>query len=134
MDLEGLLNDLIEVVQTIAPEIWEIAMRQALVNGIGALVWGLLFLVGAIVFFLLMRKVIIRRRVKRADYFERHHWPPETNRVPNDYTENEEIMAWLGGLAGTASLFISIIFFSDAIRFFINPGYYAIEALLDLAQ
>jgi len=116
-------SSLSDKIQEIAPQAWEIAIKQAYANAIGDVICSFLITVSLFVFMFLLRK----------------YWPPakrDTREYP--YAHNGE---WYSRLVFSsiipcvgivASLIVFVVNFTYAIKVFINPEYYAIKIIFDL--
>jgi len=110
------LAELVQFVKDIAPSVWGIAVRQAYVGMWQTLMWG--------VFILLLSAGfgIIARRAHRT-----------LNDLSDYDRESREVVMW-GCIIGSLIFFaISLTCFTHVIAVAINPEYYAVQILLELA-
>jgi len=112
---EGLLR-LIEVVETAAPELWAIGVKQAMIQGVAFLAGFLAFLGLAI--FTYYHSFRMLAEWKASQY--------------SRYSEKEFI--FFIGLFATCFLVTALVCGYGAVGRFLNPEYYAINLLMDLVK
>ena len=111
---DGLIQRLVEFVEKAAPVMWEAAYRQVYVNILQNTIYGLFFLVGAIVCYMFGR--YWKNREAKSSWDE----------------ENYTLYMLIFLTVGLIALFLSFLFFVPAIGGLINPDYYAIKNLINL--
>ena len=116
MEWTDLIQKLIDLVEQTAPELWRIATRQVVVNGVRDLIFGLVFIAALIVSVGMIKKLLQKQ----------------------DYAGDIEISSVIGLLLiGVCDLFFAIQGLLDiynVLGYFLNPEYYAIRVLMDLVQ
>lgn len=105
-----ILEMLVAIVQNTAPKVWEIAIRQAIVQSVGLWIGFALCLAGFTVTFNLMNKYI-----KKYRRFE---------------VDSLDIAGHIIFLSLTA--LIGSIFLYEALARIINPEYYAIQIIFEM--
>lgn len=124
--MEEIINRLIVLVQETAPEVWEIGIRQATVDGIWSLILALLFLVGIISFGYVISYWSKRDATKDERNKGKSRWD-------DDYDKIDYPFAILMGLFSEAFLIFFFVWqLGEGIKHLVNPGYYAIQSLLNL--
>jgi len=115
--MEELIVRLIDLVENTAPELWRIGLRQVLAVSIQSAI--------GIVFSVIIAYVCIRIAI----------WGKKN--MPDDYAEDEmwQVFAMVFGLVvGVVAIVIAITTMINLISYVINPEYYAIQYLLNLAR
>lgn len=104
------ITELVEYIQNLAPHVWEIYVRQMIVEGWRNVAWG----IGSLFFTLLFAALC------KASY----HWSQE---------EDQEGWIILSLFSIVVAMFCAVAaftYFTDAVAMFVNPEYYAIQKLL----
>ena len=117
MDWRDLLEELISLVETAAPKLWEIAIRQVYVEAIRNAVW---------VVFAAIFVVVCWRLLK---YFSKHQ-----GQDLFDGWEIDKLEPALSVFGLTISLLILVYNTNELISKLINPAYYAIEILISYVR
>ena len=105
---------MVEKIQEIAPYAWEIALRQVYAEAIGYALIPSLFLVVAI--------VILRWSLKKYERSDR------------DYTSDaDDVRIGISIGAGIVSLGFAIPYIAKLVMVLINPNYYAILKIVEMA-
>ena len=112
---EGLLK-LIEVVETAAPQLWAIGVRQATIQGIGFLM--ALLSLAVLTAYLLYRGAKLLQEYKITEY--------------QHYSDKEVVFVLFAG--GISGLVVTLMLAYSTIGRFLNPQYYAIKVLMDLVK
>lgn len=134
--MDEALNRLIDMIQSAAPEVWEVAVKQAIMYGIRDLIWVVIFLICIVIcsvgiryLWVVRKKIIEQNEIDKKEYLKTHDnlsWFIEKK------VDAEE--GWIYGLAVGIVLFVSVaipLLIGGVMRL-ANPGYYAIQMLLDL--
>ena len=132
--MEDIIRQLIDLVQQTAPEVWAIGLRQAVLQGVYSALFCLLFL-GATFLFYKLTMSLIKHHDKIVDENELRRQGELANF--SDWDKYESTEAWKWAIVGSiCGIFFtggfSLWLFWSALAHFINPGYYAIQALVDL--
>jgi len=124
------LDQLINIVQTGSQELWNIAIRQVIVNGIINAAWAALFIVMGIVGFKLARSRRLATKIMTEEEYKNSgkSWYYEyCNNIRFENRVKEIIVLIL-----TAICFIvAACQISSCAYYLSNPRYYAIRLLID---
>ena len=116
---EELIQKLIEVVTNTAPELWEIAIRQAYLSGVRALVWGFLCLGVGVWDLRYIKKTV--DRAKEGEYI-------------GDEDDLTVAAVVILGMVLIIVLIFGLMNISEGFSYLANSKYYAIKLLLDLVK
>lgn len=108
MNMDEALIELVKAIQAVAPSVWEIYMKQVIVNGIQDAIWILIMVVLGI--------ICVPRIGRFLEELDDSTIPP---------------LVWLiVALFGSIPLFLLL----DLIGYFVNPEYYVIKLMLETIQ
>lgn len=131
--MDEFLNRLIDLVQETAPEVWEVAMKQGLGNGIGLFVFAVIvsafslislgFAIHHFRIFLALKHYVF----DDSELRKKMTWTA----FKDERDENEDAAIFMFVVSFLLILSSLPIWYS-AIMHMVNPSYYAIKVLLDL--
>lgn len=136
---QGLLQELIDLVKTASPKLWEIAVRQVYANVASDLMW-LFFLIPIMI----LTSIWMKKFYKKCKNLEKEK--EECNSITDVWDRKDRRKEIDNRLSDTNLLFgitcaieillglVMIIIFSNIIPKLINPEYYAIQILIDLVK
>jgi hypothetical protein len=118
--MENLLQQLIDLVKSAAPALWEIALRQVQVRVVIDIIWLIGMLAAAV-------GLAIALRGGFRKYQSQEH---------NIYSDDFGLWMLLifEGVAELVLLGITISLITEIISYSMNPNYYAIQVLLNAAK
>jgi hypothetical protein len=108
--MDELLRDLLEMLKTVSPEVWQILIRQVYVEALQNLLWVIVSVVMSWVSYRLML-------------------PRLKDEYPDDYLDwnfPEHLYPWTFGLG----ILVAFINFVMGISYVLNPEFYALRYLL----
>ena len=113
MGMTELLQQLVEWFETASPQLWEILIKQVYVEATSDLVWGIIWLAVATALIFVGK------------------WGWKCNEEHGDYNTDWEwvfVPSWVF----SGILFpVGLAMLSSAIKWFVNPEFYAIRYILD---
>jgi len=118
--LESQLVELINQIQSLAPRMWEILMKQALIDGWWGIVW-------VIVWGIALLLPILPSAFVAKSFYKRYR----AKNVKGSYYDDE--FALLVGLLGcyvVIVLIMGLCILSDGVRVMANPEWHAIQLLI----
>jgi len=125
------IQQIIDAITAVAPEVWRIMLQQARVEGALAAFWSLLGLtVGGVSLFRLPRTI------QRMSYAGRMYMVTHGEEESHWDTEHTRLMCETFFLAGAIVVFglLAIVNIDTAFRALLNPEYYAIRIMLGLVK
>ena|SRR3990167_7014669 len=121
---EELLQKLIDIVLNTAPELWRIAVRQVIVNGVRNALFFIISMIAIFIFPKVLRRLEEEYRRAKNDP-ERYHADEEFPYMVG------KIFAWV--FLGIAVL-VAFLTLDATIGYLANPEYYAIKVLFGLVK
>lgn len=126
MDWKDMLQELVSLVKSVAPELWEIVLRQVYVETIQFLVWVIILAVFAAFLFRLGKHYQGKSQKQR-----------EANAGKAWYEKDDDnwwFSAMLSYLGSVVAIVVSLILVNAIIGRLINPKFYALSRLIEYVK
>jgi hypothetical protein len=120
-DVLALIQQLINAVETAAPKVWEVMLRQVTIEGWTNLAWGVLVL---LIFVGMWLGAI--RAARKSHIAARWYQDGSLDK------EDLRMIAMFLGIVSAIPLLVAAFLLTDAVRMLANPDYYAALRLMEL--
>lgn len=124
MEWKEVLVELIEVVRTASESIWIMARRQAVVQGVQGVVGFVLCLL-SIVAMVWLIKILLKKAQKEIE---------ECSYTSAWWNSDQSFSITLTGVLIFVEAIIAILLLMGSIGHFVNPDFYALRMLVELAS
>jgi small-conductance mechanosensitive channel len=121
-DVLALIQKLVDTVETVAPQVWAIMLKQVVVNAVVDTVMAALFIIVACGLVYAGRHLFYKARGMR-----------EERRYNND-VDTVYFFSGLAFVVATILSFVSLLWATGAAKMFANPEYYAAMQLLEMVK